>query len=149
VASPAKLLNGVGLALHHWVASLMICMTLVGIFAPDRHDMGPPLLLIVQQHFVLFKYHNMNADIAVEHLLEVLFELMVLSEYQHIRSNHWVGGLAAPTMLVTHWFFLIAAVLEMHLPWKQWMPYSIGQMRNQVQSQPPLEHTQSASGHAS
>jgi hypothetical protein len=41
---------------------------------------------------------------------------MILSQFEHFSRNHWTAAFVGATMLVAHWFFLIAAGIELVLP---------------------------------
>lgn len=45
---------------------------------------------------------------AAEILLELWFEWTVLSSLEVVHKKHWVSGIVATSMLVSHWLYFIA-----------------------------------------
>jgi uncharacterized protein YjeT (DUF2065 family) len=106
-------LNSTGTVLHHSSAILLITLLLSGVVPPSRHIVAPILLLTMQHWFVLVKYMNFWAYAALEIVLEIWFEWVLLSEFQYLHSVHWTLLVAGLGMLVAHWIYLAAATLEL------------------------------------
>ena len=51
---------------------------------------------------------------AVEILLELWFEWTVLSSLEVVHKKHWVSGIVATSMLVSHWLYFIAGGLGLY-----------------------------------
>jgi len=47
--------------------------------------------------------------------LEVWFEFTIISNFQYLVSLHWTMSFAAGAMLVAHWLYLLAALIELCL----------------------------------
>jgi hypothetical protein len=109
----ANFLNAVGLAVHHSASALLICMLLALVATPDRHVAGTIQFLVMQHWFVLVKYAYFPLYVVLELTLEVFFEWAVLSNLQYLNSNHWTVAMAASSMLMAHWIFLLTAGLDL------------------------------------
>lgn len=108
----SEFLNAVGTVVHHGAAALIICMLLTGVIPGSRHIYNPSLILVMQHWFVLLRYGNKMLYTVIELSLEVFFEWTVISEFEYFQSMHWVAPMAAASMLVAHWLYLIAALVE-------------------------------------
>jgi len=108
----SEFLNAVGTVVHHGAAALVICMLLAGVIPPSRHIYSPSLILVMQHWFVLLRYGNKVLYTVIELSLEVFFEWTVLSEFEYLMAMHWCVPMAASTMLVAHWLYLVAAFVE-------------------------------------
>jgi hypothetical protein len=111
----ANYCNSVGTAVHHSAATIPIVMLLVGVVKLDRHITDPVLILLVQHWFILTKYVNFWLYSGIELVLEMWFELTILSNFQYLVSIHWSLAFAAGAMLAAHWLFLLAALIELAL----------------------------------
>jgi len=58
--------------------------------------------------------HYRYVYVAVETLLELWFELTVLSSLEVVHKKHWVSGIVATSMLVSHWLYFIAGGLGLY-----------------------------------
>ncbi|CAB9503476.1 expressed unknown protein [Seminavis robusta] len=106
-------LDSAGLMLHHGSASLVISILLTGVLPPNRHAIDPILVLIIQHWFVLLEPLNQQAYIAVECLLEVCFEWIVVSQFEvYAYKLHWTVPIAAAGMLISHWMYIGAGLLR-------------------------------------
>ena len=108
----SEFLNAVGTVVHHGAAALIICMLLTGVIPASRHIYNPSLILVMQHWFVLLRYGNKILYTVIELSLEVFFEWTVISEFEYFQSMHWVVPMTAASMLVAHWLYLIAALVE-------------------------------------
>jgi len=106
-------LNGVGTMIHHGATSMFICLILSGTIPPSRYALNGPLILIVQHWVVLLSYANKPLYAGIQLVLEYYFEWLVLSDFAEIYHWHWTAGLVAAVMLIAHWMYLVAAVLEL------------------------------------
>lgn len=111
----SDLLNGAGTCLHHGSASLLICMLTTGVVTPSRPVIDSILPLVVQHWFVLVKYSSHITYVAIELLLEIYFESVVLSNFELFYEQDWIVRHCAATMLFAHWCYLIACGLSLLL----------------------------------
>lgn len=111
----ACFINGLGLLIHHGAASLVICMVLTGVITPSRHHIAVMVVLFMQHWFVLLKYHSVTLYSIIEFGLEMFFELSTFAHYEYILADHWIGAVCAMTMLIAHWLFLAASVIEVFI----------------------------------
>ena len=134
----SDILNGVGLALHHSAASLVICMLTCGIISPSREVIETIIPLVVQHwyvqlklgtwatvilvsayisvpyRFVLIKYTNNLAYVVIELIIEVYFEWTIFASYEAFYIQEcWLCRQTAAVMLLAHWLFLIAAAFTL------------------------------------
>lgn len=89
-------LNGSGLVAHHGAASMLICMILAGAIVADDHVVSCILLLLMQHWFVLVSHVSPTVYIILELTLELWFEWTIISEFQHLASNHWTASCKFP-----------------------------------------------------
>lgn len=106
-------LNAVGLVVHHGAASLLICMLLVDVIPAGRRVVEPILILLMQHWFVLLRYVNRILYTILVLTLEVVFQWVVISNFQYLISLHWTAALSGSTMYAAHWIYLIAAGIDM------------------------------------
>lgn len=110
-----EMLDGIGTGIHHSSAALYITMVLVQIIPSTRSTIEVVIPVLVQHWFVLLRYRYLHVYIAVEILLEVWFEWTVLSLLEEVHKEHWVAGIVAVSMLVSHWLYFIAGGLGVYL----------------------------------
>jgi phage shock protein PspC (stress-responsive transcriptional regulator) len=111
----SQFLNSVGLITHHAACGMYVSMMLTSVITPDRHIMGPALLLLMQHWFALLKYACFPMYVVLQLFLEFWFEWALLSEFQFWIANHWTAGLVAGTMLMAHWMLFLAGALALVL----------------------------------
>lgn len=110
-----EMLDGIGTVTHHSSAALYITMVLVQIIPSTRSTIEVVIPVLVQHWFVLLRYRYRHVYMAVEILLEVWFEWTVLSLLEEVHKEHWVAGIVAASMLVSHWMYFIAGGLGVYL----------------------------------
>lgn len=113
IAKIGEALNAFGTVCHHAAASLYVCLWLTGVVPPASYVVDPALVLLVQHWFVLLIYVNQMAYIIIELLVEVWFEWVMFSVFEELVYTHVLLGVAAGTMLVAHWLYLLSAFLEL------------------------------------
>uniref|UniRef100_A0A6T7I481 Uncharacterized protein n=1 Tax=Attheya septentrionalis TaxID=420275 RepID=A0A6T7I481_9STRA len=113
LARISDFLNATGTVLHHGSASLLICMLLAGVLPSDRTYVNPILILLIQHWFVLLRYVHKVSYYVVMLATEAWFQWAVISDFESMRSIHWVGSQCAAMMLLAHWLYLNAAMIEL------------------------------------
>ena len=73
-------------------------------------------MLVAQHWFVLVKYVSKGTYIVLELLLEIMFEWVIISNFEYFVSQHWTLYLSASVMLFAHWQYLLAAGLSLISP---------------------------------
>lgn len=109
-----EMLDGIGNVIHHSSAALYITIVLVQIIPSTRSSIEVVIPVLVQHWFVLLRYRYHHVYMAVEILLEVWFEWTVLSLLEELHKEHWVAGIVAASMLVSHWLYFIAGGLGVY-----------------------------------
>jgi hypothetical protein len=107
----SDLLNGMGTLIHHSASVFIVCMLLAGVLPYSRYIISPCIVIAAQHICVTLKYNAEYVYLAVELLLEVLFEWIVISEFWYYSRIHWTAALGSGVMLIGHWFFLLASTL--------------------------------------
>jgi phage shock protein PspC (stress-responsive transcriptional regulator) len=115
----SQFLNSVGLITHHAACGMCVSMMLNSVITPDRHIIGPALLLLMQHWFALLKYACFPMYVVLQLFLEFWFEWALFSEFQFWIANHWTAGLVAGTMLMAHWMLFLAGALVLVLKMKK------------------------------
>ena len=105
------LLDGVGTVIHHSSAALYIAMVLLCIIPSTRATIEVVVPVLVQHWFVLLRYRFNHLYVLIETVLEVWFEMTVLSSLEAMHNEHWVAGIVAVSMLFSHWLYFIAGCL--------------------------------------
>eukprot|EP00984_Skeletonema_dohrnii_P025530 scaffold14713_cov135-Skeletonema_dohrnii-CCMP3373.AAC.1 len=109
-----EVLEGIGTVIHHSSAALYITMVLVQIIPSTRSTVEVVIPVLVQHWFVLLRYRYRYVYVVVEILLELWFEWTVLSSLEVVHKKHWVSGIVATSMLVSHWLYFIAGGLGLY-----------------------------------
>ena len=113
----ADVLNGLGTIIHHSIVVWYVTLQLGGIFVVDRYILSAALVPLMQHWFVLLAYANANLYTAVMLSLEVYFEWTIFAYMDHFYNNHGLSvAIIGGVMVLAHWFYLIAAAIEMFVP---------------------------------
>ncbi|KAL1510912.1 hypothetical protein AB1Y20_005741 [Prymnesium parvum] len=109
-------LNGLGTTIHHTSGAYLICACTVELMPLDRRVLSMALPLVVQHLVVLLKYWSVPAYGLSEFCLEVWFEWEVFANLDALSVgagyDMTTRGICL-SMLVAHWFYWIAAVLNL------------------------------------
>ena len=92
--------------------ALTVCMILTNVVVPERALLTPTFILVLQHVVVYLKYVNYFAYCVFEIVLEFFFEWAIVSEFERFYRNHWVASTIGATMLISHWMFLAAGLLN-------------------------------------
>ena len=115
----ACFLNGLGTLLHH-NAGVWTVVCLVTHLAPfTRPILAPCLPLVVQHWMVLIKYHSQSTYVLVQLLLEVAWEFEVFANIRNVSNENGFDRVVRPAalvMLVSHWLYLLAALVDLLAP---------------------------------
>ncbi|KAL1511546.1 hypothetical protein AB1Y20_006340 [Prymnesium parvum] len=111
------LLDGLGFVLHHSMTAFTIVSLTTGLFPATRQIIGCCVIPVMQHWFVLLRYHSRFWYTVIELVLEVYFQIEVLS-YVPYFVTPWghdfdlLGRGVAITMLLSHWIWFISATLR-------------------------------------
>ncbi|CAB9524730.1 expressed unknown protein [Seminavis robusta] len=109
----SKFINSVGNIMHHSASILTIVMFLSGAVLADRHMVASIVVLIMQHWFTLLKYKHLYLFCVIEIVLEVYFEWVIFSELHYVHSRHPSLSYSSSAMLVAHWMYFFAGMLEL------------------------------------
>ena len=113
----ADILNGLGTIMHHTIVVWYVAMQLGGVFGVDRYILTTATVPLMQHWFPLVGYANTNLYAVIQISLEVYFEWSVFSYMDHFYNYHGLALAIVPGVLVVaHWFYLAAAVIELIAP---------------------------------
>ena len=113
----ADILNGLGTIMHHTIVVWYVAMQLGGVFGVDRYILTTATVPLMQHWFPLVAYANTNLYAVIQISLEVYFEWSVFSYMDHFYNYHGLALAIVPGVLVVaHWFYLAAAVIELIAP---------------------------------
>ena len=92
-----------------------------GLFPHSRALVAPCVVPIVQHMICLLKYVAPRTHMLLTLLTEVYFEWEVFGNLPHMHSPHGapfsrIGRAVATDMLVSHWLYLVAAVIKLVAP---------------------------------
>lgn len=110
--------NGIGLLLHHSSGAFFVCALATGLMELVRVNLAGTIILVVQHWFVPVKYQNVTAYNVIEFVLEIYFELELISALPDMQPKNGVDTTArgcAIVMLTAHWLYLLAAFAEIFL----------------------------------
>jgi len=113
----ADLLNGIGTIVHHGATSFVIVAVSTGLFPLSRPLFAACLAPVLQHAAFLLKYYSMSAHVLVQLVLEVYFEWEVVCNISEFRTPFGlevdrIGRGCALSMLLSHWMYLFAAILQ-------------------------------------
>eukprot|EP00522_Entomoneis_paludosa_P018381 CAMPEP_0172454616 /NCGR_PEP_ID=MMETSP1065-20121228/11550_1 /TAXON_ID=265537 /ORGANISM="Amphiprora paludosa, Strain CCMP125" /LENGTH=373 /DNA_ID=CAMNT_0013206967 /DNA_START=218 /DNA_END=1335 /DNA_ORIENTATION=- len=107
------LINGIGTVIHHSTSSLYVAVIVTGALPAHRAVIQVSLPLLMQHWFVLLKYYNTWAYVALQLILEAWFEWTILSSLEVVHNLHWTGGVLVGAMIFAHWLYLVAGGLSL------------------------------------
>ena len=105
------LLNGIGTVIHHGVASMILCMVVVGVIPPSRYVVNNALILVAQHWVAMISYGNKPLYTGCVVVFEYYFEWVIFSDFAEIYYLHWTAAWGAGTMILAHWMYFAAGLI--------------------------------------
>ena len=114
-------IDGLATLLHHTSTAFIIVAATTGLFPHSRALVAPCIVPIVQHMICLLKYVAPRTYLLLMLLTEVYFEWEVFGNLPHMHSPHGapfsrIGRAVATDMLVSHWLYLVAALIKLVAP---------------------------------
>ena len=114
-------IDGLATLLHHTSTAFIIVASTTGLFPHSRALVAPCVVPIVQHMICLVKYVAPRTHMLLMLLTEVYFEWEVFGNLPHMHSPHGapfsrIGRAVATDMLVSHWLYMVAAVIKLVAP---------------------------------
>ena len=114
-------IDGLATLLHHTSTAFIIVASTTGLFPHSRALVAPCVVPIVQHMICPVKYVAPRTHMLLMLLTEVYFEWEVFGNLPHMHSPHGapfsrIGRAVATDMLVSHWLYMVAAVIKLVAP---------------------------------